>query len=384
MAGHTDLEEVLAATLQYARDRDYVGWDKHDGMSSRVRRVLPDHRWVNLAVQETIKRSPVNLRPLLLVEQRANPKGLALFALANRHAAALTGDRRYDREARDLAARLRDADAPGYAGFCVGHAHPVQGLASETPAGTPGVVGTSYAVRALLRLGEVDHEYPDLARSAATFMATELEPDRTEEGLRLRYKPDDGGGAYTLNANALAARAYLDLYEHFGDDSYRDRATAILRYVASRQEPGGGWLYTDPPSASHLSMDNYHNGFIVESFLRHADVADPETFRETTTRGHSFYREVLFEDDGAPNWDEASAFPRDSHAAAQGIVTFVRAGDVDFARRIADWTVRNLYAGDGRFYYQRRRFYRKRFTLMRWCQAWLAYALSVLLTAEGD
>jgi len=31
------------------------------------------------------------------------------------------------------------------------------------------------------------------------------------------------------------------------------------------------------------------------------------------------------------------------------------------------------------FYYQKNKFYTKRFTLMRWCQAWMAYAMSEYL-----
>jgi len=124
-------------------------------------------------------------------------------------------------------------------------------------------------------------------------------------------------------------------------------------------------------------MDSHHNGFILESFLRHRDVTGSDRYAETLERGMAFYRETLFEESGAPNWDESSSYPRDIHAAAQGIVLFSAAGETRFASRIIDWTLSELYAGDGRFYYQKRRFYTKRFTLMRWCQAWMAFAGAV-------
>jgi hypothetical protein len=44
---------------------------------------------------------------------------------------------------------------------------------------------------------------------------------------------------------------------------------------------------------------------------------------------------------------------------------------------------RTRQPGDGRFYYRKGRYYTKRITLMRWCQAWMAYALAVWLTS-GD
>ncbi len=62
--------------LRYASEREYTGWDYADGLSSALVRSLPfEHRYLNLAVQETIKRAPVNLRPLFLVGQRRNYKG---------------------------------------------------------------------------------------------------------------------------------------------------------------------------------------------------------------------------------------------------------------------------------------------------------------------
>jgi hypothetical protein len=77
-------------------------------------------------------------------------------------------------------------------------------------------------------------------------------------------------------------------------------------------------------------------------------------------------------------------YPMDVHGAAQGIITFALAGDLEFASRIAHWTIRHLYKGDGNFMYQRTRFYTKRFTLMRWCNAWMARALAVLQQSHRD
>ncbi|TKX52497.1 antibiotic ABC transporter permease, partial [Halorubrum sp. SS7] len=125
----------------------------------------------------------------------------------------------------------------------------------------------------------------------------------------------------------------------------RERAERILDYVASQQADVGGWTYTDPPSASHLSMDNHHNGFVLESLLRHREVTGATRYDDTLERGIEFYRRTLFEPSGAPNWDEESAYPKDVHAAAEGIVLFSAAGDTAFASRIIDWTLSELYAG---------------------------------------
>ena len=406
-----DALATLATTLDYARRRDYVGWDLYDGESSRLLRALPvDSKWLNLAFQQAPRRAPVNVRPLLLVEQRRSFMGSALFAMACDRAASLTDDARYRRDARDLLDWLVANRSRGYRGFCGGHQHPFQGLSSRNEPGTPDVVSTSYAVRALLAVGDDDgaagptgderartadgappaiDDLTDgsgrpsrraVARTAADFVLEDLSfRERDDVGAFVDYRPGDGDGPVTLNANALGARLLVDLYAAVGEERFRRRAEAILDYVASRQTERGGWTYCDPPSGSHLSMDNFHNGFVVESFARHADVCGSSRYDGTLDRARRFYRETLFDDDGAPNWDESSSYPRDVHASAQGIVTFSLLGDRAFARRILDWAVEHLSDGNGRFYFQRGRFHTKRITLMRWCQAWMAYAVATYL-----
>ncbi|SDQ23015.1 prenyltransferase/squalene oxidase repeat-containing protein [Natronobacterium texcoconense] len=384
-------------TLAYARERDYTGWDYADGLSSVYLQRLPfESKLLNLAVQEGIKRAPINLRPYFEVEQRRNYKGAALFAMANLDIYTLTGDETYAREAQNLVEWLLAEDNDWCRGFCGGgHRHPLQDLSSETastPGEVSGVVSTTYAVQALLQAADALEEptYARVARTATEFVFEDLDYTEFDEGARINYTAENGGGnevsePYTLNANALGARLLLELGAYFDEPRWCEAGEAILDYVASKQTATGGWMYTDPPTASHLSMDNFHNGFILESLLRYQELTGSSRFDATIERGLSFYREELFEDDGASNWDESSVYPRDTHAAAQGIITFTEAGDLEFARRIIDWATDALYAGDGQFYYQQRRFYTKRFTLMRWCQAWMAYALSTYARAcDGE
>ncbi len=380
-------------TLAYASEREYIGWDYADGLSSRLLdRVPVENKWLNLAVQETIKRAPVNLRPLFRVDQRRSYKGAALFAMANFDMYALSGDTHYKQEARALVDWLIAEDNDWCEHFCGGgHRHPLQDLASDrptVPGESSGVVSTAYAVQALLQASAVCEEprYGRLARSAGEFVTETLGYTETELGAQINYTATNGEPVasatppHTLNANAIGARLLVELGSAFDEPTYRKQATSILDYVTAKQTATGGWLYTDPPTASHLSMDSFHNGFIIESLLRYRTLTGDDRYDESIDRALSFYRDVLFTDDGAPNWDESSAYPRDIHAAAQGIIVFTATGEFERARQIIDWTMKTLYAGDGQFYYQRRRFYTKRFTLMRWCQAWMAYALSTYLT----
>lgn len=377
---------VLEKTLQYSRKRDYIGYDKADGMSSEFLQKLPiDNKWINLIFQESVKRAPINIRPLLLVEQRPNSKGTALFILANLHAHEFTGEEKYLEEAKKLLDRMEELRKEGYSGFCLGSNHETQGLGKKSPIEMPDVVDTSYAVKALLLANEKfsEDKYAERAYSTSEFVFEDLDYIEDEEGGKIKYKPFSTHETHTFNANALGARLLIDLYSKFSEERFREASMNILDYIASHQRGEGGWMYTDPPSASHLSMDNYHNGFIIESLLRYQEVTGSNRFEDPIQKSLHFYKNVLYNEDGSPNWDENSEYPKDTHAVAQGIIVFNMDEDMGFSKKILDWTLDNLYAGDGRFYYQKKRFYTKKFTLMRWCQAWMAYAISEYLIGKN-
>lgn len=383
------VRKKLADTLRYARERSYTGWDYGDGMSSRIRQAIPiENKWLNIAFQETAKRFPVNIRPLLLVQQRRNYKGTALFAMANQTMAGLTDDGAidYDREAGRLADWLVDNRLDGYSGYCAGYPHPIQHLDGRGEPGQPDIVNTSFGARALLRAAAYDQQYATVARSADAFVVEDLDfrPVESGRGAVIDYHTKHPQEYYTINAGALCARLFLDLYDYFGVEEHRDRARALLDHVADLQTARGGWKYRDPPDTSHLSMDTHHNGFIVESFQRYRQVTGDDRYADTLGSSLAFFRRELFEDDGAPNFDESSSYPRDIHASTQGALVFTYAGDLGFARQILQWVFENLAAGPGRYYYRKERLFTRRVTLMRWCQAWMAFAMSEYLAVRSS
>lgn len=374
-------EDVLEQTLTYSRERDYAGYDYWDGLSSELLQSVPvENKWLNIAVQETIKRAPVNVRPLFSVPKRRSFMGSALFALANTTAFEYTGEEWYLEEAVSLVEWLLEErnDAP----FGWDHNHPMQTLDTKVERNTTSsVVTVLFVSMAIIRLSSYRNieGYSLIRDRVPPFIFHDLAYTEAETGAQIKYRPTDGDDSHTINANALGARLLLELYAEFDEDLYRTRAEAILDYVVAKQTAIGGWKYTDPPAASHLSMDNHHNGFIIESLLRHREIVETSRYSEAISKSLQFYKQTLYTPDGAPNWDETSQYPRDVHAAAQGIITFSMAGEFAFARTILEWTLENLYAGNGRFYYRKQRFYTKRFTLVRWCQAWMARALAVYI-----
>ena len=54
-----------------------------------------------------------------------------------------------------------------------------------------------------------------------------------------------------------------------------------MRYVVSKQTDEGAWFYAEPPSASHITHDNYHTGFILDAILNYGLAAGSDEFDDS-------------------------------------------------------------------------------------------------------
>ena len=75
---------VTQKLFDYCQKNDWAGYDPYDALNSRIFNVFPflNSRIPQLILTQALKRSPVNIRPLLLVPKTQNPKAIALFLMA--------------------------------------------------------------------------------------------------------------------------------------------------------------------------------------------------------------------------------------------------------------------------------------------------------------
>ena len=390
----SDLEQIYANLYRYCENEDFAGWDPFDGLNSRFFLYTPFQRSAaaRFAWQQVIKRTPINLRPLLLVRKGVNAKAVALFALAELSMFRYTGDEQHHKNAAMLLDMLRGLAITGVTSSgeptkAFGYNFDWQSRVFYAPKGTPTIVPTAFAARAFVESYKLFGEEDDLgfAKEICGFILNELEtPHRTEDEICFSYKPKDTSLIY--NASLLAGETLAAVGAIISSDEMRDAAAKAMRFVLRRQNEDGSWLYG--PGSKHQWIDNFHTAFVRSSHDRINEYLGNEEAEAAIRQGLIYWIDNFFLDDGTPKYFDREIYPIDIHSAGAAIATLSELKDLDdrvlpLAEKIADWTIANLRDPAGFFYYQKRRLMTVKTPFMRWGQAWMAYGLAKLIAAKN-
>jgi hypothetical protein len=382
-----EVETILLATLDRAHHLGYMGYSKFDGLRSPLVSALSFHFWpFRLLWTQIIMRAPINLRPIFLVKKGINPESMALFARANLDMLSMNLDSPFRERAEICLNWLIEntsADKGKYHGTCWGYHHPWQSTGFYQPPGYPNCYITVIVGSALLQAFRALHieDFLMTARSAVDFILNDLDVlYETAEEKCISYVPKMKADFAVVNINAQAAAFMAQVGVLTGENFLLEQARKLLTFVSRLQTSYGAWYYTTNPRQSLVAHDNYHTGMILDAYLDYENATGDKCFRRNYERGLEFYGKNLFLASGAPKWASDKIMPYDIHGSAQGILTFANAGDRGKALCIASWGIRNFYKGDGDFAYQKGRFLSKRFTLLHWCNGWMARGLAVFLS----
>ena len=377
--------DAFERALAWGEQRDWKGYDPYDALRSPLVRALTfGQRWPRIAWIQLLKRSPINLRPVLLVPKGVNPKGLGLVARALVYDAAARG---VDRRARvtEMLDRLDDLRSPEATGAGWGYNFDWQSRAFFVPKGTPSIVCTTFVAYAYLDayLMWGERQWLERAREACDFVLSDLHRTPGADGsFCFSYTPLDRTCVH--NASMLGAELLARVSRETGERELREAALGATRFTLAAQSADGSWPYGTLPFQSWI--DSFHTGFVLVSLDAVVRACDKPEWLTPLRRGYAFFKERFFLADGTPKYYHDELYPIDAHSAAQALVTFSALSHVDAdalerARLVAGWATENMRNGDGHFHFQKQRRFTNRTAYVRWSQAWMVYGLARLIAA---
>jgi hypothetical protein len=377
------LESATRELLAYCQANDWAGHDPYDALNSRLLQALPllDARIPRLVLTQLLKRSPVNLRPLLRIPKTRNPKALGVFVAATVKLARL-GLLENPALVDQLTAKLVELRAQNTPYWCWGYSFPWQTRTIIVPRAEPNLVCTTFIASALLDAYEWrgEEKYFAMALSAAEFILEKLYWTSGDE-VGFCY-PLSSVRARIHNANFLAAALFGRIYALTGQERFLEPALRAARYSAGKQHPDGSWAYGELPTQQWV--DNFHTGYNLCALRWLGQALETEEFEPCIKKGFEFYRDHFFRPDGAARYFHNRTYPVDSHCVAQSLITLIEFKDLDadnvqLAERVFAWAMDHLWDERGYFYYRVLQVGRIKTSYMRWVQAWMLLGLTTLL-----
>lgn len=361
----------------YCEKNEFKGHDPYDALNSPLFRLLcGKSKWMRIAAIQAMKRSPVNMRPLVGIRKDYNPKGLGLILWG--YAKLFRTERRQEflDSIHKIIGLLAALKSPGYSGNCWGYNFDWQSRAFFVPKYTPTIVNSSFIGHALVDTYAYTglERALDLALTIKDFILKDLNRRKEGGAICFSYTPLDHTAIH--NANLLGASLLIRLYRYAGGEELKETALSALSYSMKYQREDGSWHYAE--TEFQRWIDSFHTGFNLQSISYFLENDVGQEYREAFTKGVRFYKEQFFLDDGTPKYYHNRVYPIDIHSPAQAVVFFSRLGKdyAVFAEKILKWMVEHMQDKRGFFYFQKRPCYTVKIPYMRWAQAWAFHGMT--------
>jgi polysaccharide biosynthesis protein VpsJ len=350
------LYESIGRLFEWLEKNDYRGYDTFDGLGSFLRPLTFENKFLRIALQQSVRRFPLNTRPLLGIKKSHSTKGMGFLARGFLRLHQATGDPLWREKAEYALQWLIENRSKGYSGACWGNHFDYQSRGFYLPKGVPTVVWTSLIGHAFL--DGYEHlrkaEYLEIAQSACEHILGDLQVFPHGEAVCITYVP--GLDSQVHNSNTLGASLLARTHSYTHNETYVDLAKKAFLYTAERQRPDGSWYYGER-SDIHW-VDNFHTGYVLDCYKQYLESTGDDRFESTLKRGYDYWKKNFFLPDGTPRYYNYKTLPIDIQCCSQAIDTLVFFSDRDpesiaLASKVARWTIKHMQDRTGYFYYRR-------------------------------
>jgi hypothetical protein len=377
--------DSICRLTEWLAANDYRGYDTFDGLNARFLRPLTlESKLLRTALQQGVRRFPINLRPLLGIAPSRSTKGMGFLARGFLRMHEATGEMGWKEKAEAALAWLIANESKGYSGACWGNHFDYQARGDfYLPKGTPTVVWTALIGHAFLDAHERSPQngFLRVAASACEHIRRDVKTTAEGDAVCISYTPIHDSQVH--NANTLAGGLLARTYAHTGEERYRALAEKAMRYTARHQRADGSWYYGEAPYRHWV--DNFHTAYVLDSFKHYIAGTGDDRFEANLMNGYRYWKNTFFLADGTPKYYDRKTRPIDIQCCSQAIDTLVFFSDRDpesvaLALKVAKWTTEHMQDPRGGYFYYRR--YSRRLVnktpTLHWGQATMLCALAGL------
>lgn len=376
------IESGLSALKNRMELQNYKGFDPYDGLESPLFRNWPLKNWklARFLGQQLVKRSPINLRPLLGVKPGENPVtiGLAIQAYAYLGLAKAISEQDCNQKLAYLLDRLESAIPKGFSGACWGYDFDWEARRANIPGFQPTGVATGIIVNALYEARKVstDSRIEKWIVSASSFVVNDLTRTENAKGdFIFSYSPFDKQRVF--NASLKGSRILAYAYEISLDKSLLEPLEKSVNYVVNAQNKDGSWAYSEASEGAWV--DNYHTGYVLDCLAACNKVMNKEKWQKALNHGLSYYKNNFIKDGGRPPFYNNNPYPLDCTSGAQQILSACQFGLVDEAQKTGEFVIDHMQLKTGGFAFRTFKNYSQKWEFMRWSNAWMFAALAAIV-----
>jgi hypothetical protein len=376
----SELWHSLDRVRTWVEDHDYQGYEPFDGLSSWARHITFGNQLAERILQQGVRQSPFNVRPLLGIRPKDSTKGRGYMAWGYLILRRATQQQEYLQKATRCLEWLDAHRVTRFPHHSWSNHFDFVGRGGGYTTNDPIIVWTSLIGHAYVEAFELTGRewFLRVAESACDWIL-QLPRELTASGECLSYLA--GRQSSIHNANMLGAGLLARTAKHTGSRECLRAARSAMEYSCTRQLADGSWWYAEEPK--YHWIDNFHTGYNLDSLKHYIDAIGDDDFRPHLDKGLAFFKAHFFEDDGRPKYYHTRTYPIDIQCAAQAIDTLAQFSEYDpvclgLAKRVAAWTIRHMQDPKGYFYYRQYPLVKAKTPMLHWGQSTMFKALSRL------